>query len=453
MKANLQKFLTRKFVPLVNDIIFSAQNDEQFFYKQTGFSDYVKNMEVIDDAFYFDTDWMDGIQKKYQAEPIEKFNIYLQNAYTHAEKLLSFARELKNNSTTLEEQCTTSISLLRNLLAFLPVTHPLAKTIEARAIPILKDKGVSQENMETVLLDITAPSKLNAPILEQHALYTIAVQMNTPGFDLEHALDKHVEQFAFLGYREPFAAGYEKDFFRSRLSDMLANPPTHPTPTQSFSFTNEEQEVIDLMKEFVYFRNYRTEKLYEALYYIEPLWMDIAKKYELSDPHDIAYYLMREINDLLSSHTKVNNATIAARKIGFAILLHENNWFYYAGNEVGALKAEKESGVSKSTTLKGTPACKGIIKGRARIVLSASEQNKIQPGDILITHMTTPDFLPCMKKAAGFVTDEGGITCHAAIVAREMNKPCIIGTKNATTSFKDGDMIEVNAMTGIVQLV
>lgn len=67
--------------------------------------------------------------------------------------------------------------------------------------------------------------------------------------------------------------------------------------------------------------------------------------------------------------------------------------------------------------------------------------------------MTTPDYILPMKKAMGFITDEGGATCHAAIVAREMNKPCITSTKIATKVLKDGDRIEVNADKGIVKIL
>ena len=76
---------------------------------------------------------------------------------------------------------------------------------------------------------------------------------------------------------------------------------------------------------------------------------------------------------------------------------------------------------------------------------------KLKQGDILVATMTTPDFFPIMKKAAGFITDEGGITCHASIVAREMKKPCIVGTKIATKVLKDGDLVEVDADKGVVK--
>jgi pyruvate,water dikinase len=75
---------------------------------------------------------------------------------------------------------------------------------------------------------------------------------------------------------------------------------------------------------------------------------------------------------------------------------------------------------------------------------------KMRPGDILVSPATNPNLLPAMQMAAAFVTDVGGITCHAAIVAREMKKPCVIGTKVASHVLQDGDRVEVDATTGIV---
>ena len=67
--------------------------------------------------------------------------------------------------------------------------------------------------------------------------------------------------------------------------------------------------------------------------------------------------------------------------------------------------------------------------------------------------MTAPDYVPAMRMAAAVVTDEGGITCHAAVIARELNKPCIIGTKSATQIIKTGDVVEVDADNGIVTIL
>ena len=83
------------------------------------------------------------------------------------------------------------------------------------------------------------------------------------------------------------------------------------------------------------------------------------------------------------------------------------------------------------------------------------EQLKVfyEKGDILVTSMTRPEFVPLMKKAGAIITNEGGITSHAAIISRELKIPCIIGTKNATVILKDGDFVEVDANNGIITIL
>ncbi|OGI30148.1 MAG: hypothetical protein A3G09_01040 [Candidatus Moranbacteria bacterium RIFCSPLOWO2_12_FULL_48_12] len=103
--------------------------------------------------------------------------------------------------------------------------------------------------------------------------------------------------------------------------------------------------------------------------------------------------------------------------------------------------------------LQGQIAMKGLARGKVRVLKNKSQIPELQAGEILVTAMTTPDYLPAMKKATAFITDEGGITCHAAIVARELGKPCIIGTKVATQVLKDGDMVEVDAERGIIRIL
>lgn len=104
-----------------------------------------------------------------------------------------------------------------------------------------------------------------------------------------------------------------------------------------------------------------------------------------------------------------------------------------------------------SAEIKGQPASKGLAQGRVKICQFSTEISKLKAGDILVTAMTTPDFVPAMRRAAAIVTDEGGITSHAAIVARELGKPCIIGAKVAAKILKDGDYIEVDANKGVVR--
>ena len=100
--------------------------------------------------------------------------------------------------------------------------------------------------------------------------------------------------------------------------------------------------------------------------------------------------------------------------------------------------------------LKGETASSGVYAGPVKIVRNPSELNKVQKGDVLVTAMTTPDMVPAMQRAGAIVTNEGGMTCHAAIVSREMGTPCIVGTQHATDLLKDGEVITVHATRGIV---
>ena len=101
--------------------------------------------------------------------------------------------------------------------------------------------------------------------------------------------------------------------------------------------------------------------------------------------------------------------------------------------------------------LSGRIAYAGNVRGIVKVVNTAADFGKLKKSEILVAPMTRPDYFPLMKRCAAIVTDEGGITSHAAIVARELKKPCIIGTHNATKVLKDGDMVEVDANKGVVR--
>lgn len=102
----------------------------------------------------------------------------------------------------------------------------------------------------------------------------------------------------------------------------------------------------------------------------------------------------------------------------------------------------------KEVLAQGVTASPGIAMGPVKIVLSPKEISKVEKGDVLVTKMTSPDFVPAMKKAAAIITDEGGQTSHAAIVSRELGIPAIVGTGNATAVLKDKMIVTVDAKEG-----
>ncbi len=172
-------------------------------------------------------------------------------------------------------------------------------------------------------------------------------------------------------------------------------------------------------------------------------------------PYYSVYELLKGINYL-----KTNAHEFASRVNGFEWLVP------YEGN-VQAQSCNIDSDVEKINTyfknghvsgvnqniIHGQPAFKGKVRGIVRVVLNVNSNAKFIDGEILVAGMTRPEYVPLMKKAIAVVTDEGGITCHAAIVSRELKIPCITGTKIATRVLRDGDLVEVNADSGVVKIL
>ena len=111
--------------------------------------------------------------------------------------------------------------------------------------------------------------------------------------------------------------------------------------------------------------------------------------------------------------------------------------------------ANKHSG----NVLKGQSAYPGKAQGKVRIVMNPQINTVFEDGEILVTGMTRPEYLPFVDRCAAFITDAGGLLSHAAITARELEKPCVIGTQIATTFLKDGDLVEVDADNGVVKVL
>ncbi len=132
----------------------------------------------------------------------------------------------------------------------------------------------------------------------------------------------------------------------------------------------------------------------------------------------------------------------------------ENNQIYIVQTRpVTAIKkavAEVRPEIKAPVLLSGAPASPGMASGPVKIVYDASQIDKVESGDILVAEMTTPDFVPAMKRAVAIVTDHGGRTAHAAIVSREMGIPCVVGAERATSTLVNGQIITVDGSTGKV---
>lgn len=151
---------------------------------------------------------------------------------------------------------------------------------------------------------------------------------------------------------------------------------------------------------------------------------------------------------------KLDRKKIIARQKRSVILFGANLGMgkFMSKNEVEKIIKEFFE-IKQVTEIKGMTASKGKATGQVRLILRNEDFSKFSSGEILVTGMTRPEFMPLMKKALAIITDDGGITCHAAIISRELKKPCIIGTKIATKVLHDGDWVEVNADKGEVKIL
>lgn len=166
----------------------------------------------------------------------------------------------------------------------------------------------------------------------------------------------------------------------------------------------------------------------------------------------------KEIVELARLAAKLQNHYLHPQDSEWAI---ENGKIYLVQTRpITTVKAvEKKGNVTKQVTsmlnqmkllLEGEPASPGIYSGKVRHIATPREIHLLQPGEIMLTDMTTPDFVPAMKKAGGLITNRGGQTSHAAIVSRELGLPCVVGTKTATTDLSDGQMVTLNGAAGQV---
>lgn len=220
-------------------------------------------------------------------------------------------------------------------------------------------------------------------------------------------------------------------------------------------FTAQEKYIIDIAKRLAYLKDLKDDFRRQGIFYARSLFEQIAFRLGGSIS-DFSYLLQEEVEELLKENNKLSKTMIIERKKGFIIYYNSVKKIRcQSGNDIKTVIKKIRLAPEKELVkeIKGRPASVGKAKGRVVIVNCVSDLKKVKKGDILVSITTHPDYVPAMQKATAIVTDEGGITCHAAIVSRELKKLCIVGTKNATKILKDGDLVEVNGDEGVVNVL
>ncbi len=239
-----------------------------------------------------------------------------------------------------------------------------------------------------------------------------------------------------------------------QLSVMKAEAEDHERAVRGIErelgLSTNERRVVRQFRTWLFLRTFVKDNINQAGYVLLPLLQAIADRGGI-ERRLIPFLTLDEIHSLRRFSRSELLRRIEERQGGFGGgILHLQFRF---GPLPGMKSAAVEKSGGESEQIKGSVAFPGLVRGIVRVLHGPSEQGTFKRGEILVTSMTTPDLLPAMEKALAFVTDEGGITSHAAIVAREMKKPCVIGTRTGTKLLKTGDRVEVDATRGIVRKV
>jgi phosphohistidine swiveling domain-containing protein len=226
--------------------------------------------------------------------------------------------------------------------------------------------------------------------------------------------------------------------------------------SKMLSLGKDLQRQIIALREFSYIKELRKEvQIYRLNFAMQKWWQEAARR--LYCTATLAKYLFpQEIEDWLRKGKVPKVEELSKRYDCLAILLINGEETFFTGQKAAKMRElffPTDLSITSGREIKGSTAYPGKVHGRVKIVNALVDLDKFQEGDILVSFSTNPSLVPAMNKAAAIVTNTGGVTCHAAIVARELKTPCIIGTKIATKILKDGDLVEVDANKGIVKIL
>jgi phosphohistidine swiveling domain-containing protein len=205
------------------------------------------------------------------------------------------------------------------------------------------------------------------------------------------------------------------------------------------------------VRKFALVANQADEAANLMIHTLQPMWEAIAARFGITYENVANMRIDEVIESIRKNRLIVPKKELDRRGISH-LFWYKQGDIILETQDLDRFEEKDDSVISEKIKGKNASVTRNFT-GMVRIVNTPKDMKKFRKGEILVTPMTNPQFLPVMEKAKAIITDDGGMLCHAAIVAREMKKPCIVGTLNATKALKDNDMISVNAKTGVIKVI
>ncbi len=345
----------------------------------------------------------------------------------------------------------------------------LTKTLEK----ILISKGIESDKISGLLNCLIGVLEPTKPWEEKVALLKIALQFKTyKAAVASKEFSEHCKKYSWVqyGYQGPessfscFSDNLKKIFSSPSFSSIKQEYQSHLQrfnvlrkkrirTEKALKLSLKEKQLFAAARETMYLKAYRIDVRHYFHWVMDKIFQQLGKKHNIP----LSWFHYADRKDILNLiRTGRINLTEGLKRSKFIFRVTEGKKIKFL-NQFQAKRFLKQylqkDIITQAQEITGNVAFPGMVQGIARIVFSIKDINKVEEGNILVALATNPDLLPAMIKAGAFVTDAGGITSHAAIVAREMKKPCVIGTKIATKILHDGNFIEVDANKGVVRII
>ena len=289
--------------------------------------------------------------------------------------------------------------------------------------------------------------------------------------ELKSMLDEHSRRFYWVQNNYAIAKALDRKFFISEVKRLLLPenavdavaelkkmeaqiPEIKERKEKLIAELDIPQELRNLLRigeVFTYMQDVKKKYTLISNHYQKVFRDEIGKRLGLGE-EEMDYTYIWELEGMLTEG-KVDKGKLRTRRKNCMGIFTLDGYQIIDGDEAGRIYDEKFKLKVEADEIRGTTASKGVARGIVRIVRKTHDLVNVVKGDVLVASMTRPEMVTAMEKACAIVTDEGGLTCHAAIVSRELGIPCIIGTKVATAVLKDGDEVEVDADKGTVKKI
>lgn len=388
---------------------------------------------------------------------------HIKNYHFFVRKIRIISREAKMakklNNKELLKFFKRWVSILKDFSPYVFVPFAIEKFL---------DNYVREELNKKIYETISSPSKLNNYQKMRLDIINCSLGNKLDAGDLVKKYDWYNE----YSYTEPLLG--EKHFIREikKLSEKKAREErnniikTAKKNERNFKIAinkikNKKLKLISkVIHKYTFLRTDRIEEFKKAQRNFRYFYCEITRRIKNKTKsswmaNDAAFFLDREIVNFLSTGSIPKYSEIKNRKL-YKYVYYYNGMTRNLITDVKNIKKICEfmaKNEKKNNNLQGLAVSRGVIKGIARIVHSKVDLKKIKKGNVLVAKFTMPDYTSAMRLASAIVVEEGGITSHAAIVARELKKPCIVSVRNCTTLIKEKSLVEVDANKGVVKIL